>query len=80
VPLPADNHTAGRQSFWPSIARIFVVEILVLLGLSVAVVTYLNWSSEVAWAEFLAASKLAAPAPGPPIQPAKGQNPCGRSA
>jgi hypothetical protein len=79
VPLSADNRTAGRQSFWLSIARIFVVEILILLGLSVAIVAYLNWSSEVAWAEFLAASKLATPAPSSPIQPAKGESPCGRS-
>jgi hypothetical protein len=72
VPLPADQRaSASRRGFWPSIARIFVVEILVLLALLFAIVAYLNWSSEVAWAEFLAASKLAAPSS--PIQVVKGK-------
>jgi hypothetical protein len=50
-----------------------VVEILVLLALSAAIVAYLNWSSEVAWTEFLAASKSATPAPTLPIQAVNGR-------
>lgn len=80
MPSPADNLAASRKSFWPSIARIFLVEILVLLALSAAIVAYLNWSSEVAWAEFLAAGKLAAPMQNPPFQAVKGKTPCDRSA
>jgi amino acid transporter len=68
VPPPAKHRAASRRNFWASIARIFVVEILVLLGLSAAAVTYVNWSSRLAWAEFLAADKLAVPAPNSPIQ------------
>jgi hypothetical protein len=68
----------SRQSFWASIARIFLVEIVVLLALSAAAVAYVNWSSEVAWAEFLTASKLAVPAPNQPVQPVKGKSSCDR--
>jgi hypothetical protein len=79
VPSPADNAKAPRQGFWPSIARIFVVEILALLVLSAAVVGYVNWSSEAAWAEFIAASKLAAPAANLPVLSVKGKRSCTRT-
>jgi hypothetical protein len=52
------KRTASRQVFWVSIARIFLVEVLVLIALSASIVGYLNWSSEAAWSDFLAASKL----------------------
>jgi hypothetical protein len=80
VPSPANNSPASRQSFWPAIARILLVEVLLLVALSGAVVGYLNWSSEAAWAEFKAASKLSAPEPKGPIQTVKGHMPCDRSA
>jgi hypothetical protein len=76
VPPPADYRAASRRSFWASVARIFVVEILVLLALSAAAVTYVNWSSRLAWAEFLAADKLAAPAPDSPFQEVGGKIRC----
>jgi hypothetical protein len=76
VPPSADHRTASRRSFWASIARIFVVEILVLLALSAAAVTYVNWSSRLAWTEFLAADKLAVPAPNSPILEVDGKIRC----
>ena len=78
MPSPANNGTASRQSFWLSIIRILVVEILVLLVLSGAIVAYVNWSSDVAWAEFVAASKQSAPET--PMQTVKGPKACGRRA
>jgi hypothetical protein len=52
-----NKSTADARGFWASIARIFLIEMLVLVALSGAVVFYLNWSSEVAFSEFLAASQ-----------------------
>jgi hypothetical protein len=80
VPSPANNSTESRQSFWLSIVRILLVEILVLLVLSGAIVAYLNWSSDVAWAEFIAASKQPAPEPTTPMQTVRGPKTCGRRA
>jgi hypothetical protein len=60
VASPVNKRTANARAFWASIARIFLVEVLVLVALSGAVVFYLNWSSEVAFAEFLAASQQTA--------------------
>ena len=76
----ANNSTARRRGFWPSIVWILLVEIFVLLVLSGAIVAYLNWSSDAAWAEFVAASKLPAPGPTTPIQAVKGQAHCTRKA
>jgi hypothetical protein len=76
VPPPANHRAASRRSFWASIARIFAVEILVLLALSAAAVTYVNWSSQLAWAEFLAADKLAVPGPNSLIQAVSGKIRC----
>jgi len=73
VPSSADHCPASRQvlvaseapapsrGFWPSIVRIFILEAVLLLALAGAVVFYLNWSSGVAFAEFLAVSKTPAP-------------------
>ena len=41
-------------SFWPSIVRIIILEIVLLLALAGALVFYLNWSSEAAVSEFMA--------------------------
>jgi hypothetical protein len=51
----------------------------VLLALAVAIVVYLNWSSEAAFADFLAASKPSA-APSSSLHAVKGHAPCDRSA
>ena len=75
---PMYKRTAA-QGFWTSIARIFLVELVVLIALSAAVVGYLNWSSEAAWSEFLAASKHA-PGSNAAVHAVRGQSPCDRSA
>ena len=54
---PVNKRTANAQGFWASIARIFLVQVLVLIALSGAVVFYVDWSSKVAFAEFLATSQ-----------------------
>ncbi|HSY55367.1 MAG TPA: hypothetical protein VK834_02850 [Bradyrhizobium sp.] len=51
-----------------------------LLALAVAIVAYLNWSSEAAFAEFLAASQPSAAAPSSSLHAVKGRAPCDRSA
>jgi hypothetical protein len=79
VASPVNKRTAGARGFWASIARIFVVEVLVLVALSGAIVGYLNWSSEVAFAEFLAASQQTA-ASSPVIHAITERRPCERGA
>ena len=76
---PVNKRTADAPGFWASIARIFVVEVLVLVALSSAVVFYLNWSSEVAFAEFLAASRQTAGS-SQVIHPMAERRPCERGA
>jgi hypothetical protein len=44
------------QGAWPTIVRIIILEIAVLLALAGALVYYLNWSSEAALSEFMAKS------------------------
>ena len=80
MPSSANSSPASRQSFWPSIVRIFLVEVFVLLALAGAIVGYLNWSSEAAFAEFMAASKQSAPEAKSPAQTVKGHMLCQRSA
>ena len=70
----ANNSPAKSQRSWPAIIRILLIEVLVLIALSSAIVSYLKWSSDAAWAEFNAASNLRAP--GSPIQTVKGHMPC----
>ena len=50
--------SSASRSFWFSIVRIVILQAVLLLPLVGAVVAYLNWSSDVAFAEFLAASKM----------------------
>jgi uncharacterized protein involved in cysteine biosynthesis len=61
------------QRAWPSIVRIIILEILVLLALSGALVFYLNWSSEAAVSEFMTGESH-------PLQAVKTHLPCDRSA
>jgi len=55
---PKATHRA--RGFWPSIAWIALVEVVVLLALAGVFVAYLNWSSEASFAEFLAATNAQA--------------------
>ena len=77
VPLVSKVPAASR-GFWPSIVRVVVLEAVLLLVLAGVVVFYLNWSSEVAFAEFLAASKTPV-TPSSPLSAVKTQ-PCERGA
>ena len=65
----------SRQAFWPSVLRIFVIQAVVLLALAGAVVGYISWSSDMAYAEFLAAGKAQA-APNSSLQAIKVHLPC----
>ena len=91
MPPSADKDAAGQgqlsgqntrpeswRAFCISIVRIVVLEIVLLLALSGAFIAYLNWSSEVSFAEFLAASATAASHSSP--QPINGHTPCERGA
>ncbi len=80
MPSSAHQSPAHISRFWPAIIRILLVEVLVLLALSGAIVGYLNWSSEAAWAEFNAASQLPAPESSSLVQAVKIQTPCARKA
>ena len=81
MPSSAAHQTPVHVSrTWPAIVRILLVELLILLALSGAIVGYLNWSSEAAWAEFNAASQLPAPAPKGPVQTVNVHTPCDRKA
>ena len=52
------------------IVRILLVQVMVLLALAGAAVRWVNWSSEVAWQEFLSANRpaLAGASRQPPLQ------------
>ena len=73
-----------RGSRWWGAAATGVVELLVLLALGIAVVRYLQWSSDVAQAEFMRATKPSTSDPNPsgefstPVQGLKGRAGCDR--
>ncbi len=79
MPSPVNQRTESRGAFWASIARILVIEIVILIALSAAAVGYLNWSSEIAWAEFLAASQMQALPSTQSLHAVTHRTPCGRS-
>ena len=69
MPSP-DKATQKKHGLdWPRIVGILVVQLAVLLALSGAVIFYLDWSSDAAQAEFMAAIKSSAAAPNHPSQP-----------
>ncbi|THD54689.1 MAG: hypothetical protein E8A46_07380 [Bradyrhizobium sp.] len=80
MPSSAQQSPARHRSSWPAIVRILLVEIVVLLALSGAMIAYLSWSSEAAWTEFKAAGKLLAPDSSSPVQTVKAHAPCDRKA
>ena len=69
---------------WWGAAATGVVELLVLFALGIAVVRYLEWSSDAAQAEFMNAGKPSASDPNPsdefstPVQALKGRAGCER--
>jgi hypothetical protein len=56
-----DNQNLRTSGFdWLGIARIAILQILVLTGLTWVAVRYVSWSSDAAWEEFSGISKPAA--------------------
>ena len=47
----------NRSIDWFGIVRTVFVQVLVLLALAGAVVWYLNWSSDMAWQDFISANQ-----------------------
>jgi hypothetical protein len=82
VPLLGNQDQANRGIDWPAIVRTLLVQVVVVLALSGAVVFYLNWSSDAAWQEFMLAGESSAPDPNhqaqssTPVHVAKGQIVC----
>jgi hypothetical protein len=71
---------------WRRIALILSIQLAVLLALSGAAIIYLNWSSDVAQAEFMSTVKPSASGPkhspqsSLPVQPIEGRTACTRRA
>jgi hypothetical protein len=82
MPSSGDQNPDHRGVDWPAVVRTLLMQLLVLLALSAAVIRYLDWSSETAWAEFIAASKSSVAEPrdrqqsSTPVQTVRGQKPC----
>jgi hypothetical protein len=83
--MPSSEGQSGRSRGinWPGILATLLVQVLVLIALSVAAVTYVNWSSEAALAEFVGALKPSVSDQlrrfSSPIRPVKGRS-CTRRA
>jgi hypothetical protein len=73
----------NNGSYWSGAAGILAIQLAVLFILSVAAIVYVNWSSDAALAEFMAAGKPSAtepsnlPQPGP-LQQVKSRSACPR--
>jgi hypothetical protein len=86
MPLLRSQSPENRGIDWLGIVRTMLVQMLVLVALSVAVIGYLKWSSDAAWTEFIAASKASALEPkhhqhsAIPVQTIAGQPTCFRRA
>ena len=86
MPSMDDQSRISRTIDRLGIVRILLVQVMVLLALVGAVVRYVNWSSEVAWQEFLSANRPALagssskpqPKPQPEVQTVKGKAACAK--
>jgi hypothetical protein len=56
----------SNNTYWSGIAGILAIHLAVLFAVAVAALAYLNWSSNAAVAEFMAAGKPSASEPGDP--------------
>jgi hypothetical protein len=81
----SDKATQKKHGIdWPGIVKILAIQFAVLLAVSGAVIFYLDWSSDAALAEFMAATKSSASGsnhpwqPSTAIQPVKGKTTCSR--
>ena len=73
----------NNGSYWSGTAGILAIQLVVLFALSVAAIVYVNWSSDAALAEFLAAGKPSATEPSHlpqpvPLQQVKSRTACPR--
>lgn len=88
MPSMDDQSRMSRTIDRLGIVRILLVQVMIILALAGAVVRYVNWSSEVAWQEFLSASRPALagassqpqpkPQPQPEVQTVKGKAACAK--
>ena len=88
MPSMDDHSRMSRTIDRLGIVRILLVQVMVLLALAGAVVRYVNWSSEVAWQEFLSANRPALagassrpqplPQPQAPVQAVKAKAACAK--
>jgi hypothetical protein len=84
VPLPDHQSPENRGIDWPAVIRILLLQMLVLMALAGAFVSYVNWSSEQAVFEFIGASEVSAlvpyrrPKTGASTQAVKGPASCKR--
>ena len=82
MPTSDNDSPDNRGIDWMAVARTLLVQILVLIALAGAFIGYINWSSDAAFEEFVAASKPAAPdsnfnpQSATPVQAVKRQVPC----
>jgi hypothetical protein len=84
APMPSlDNQSpTNHGADWLGIVKTALVQVLVLLALSGAFIVYVNWSSEAARADFMAAGKPSATEPNRhpqssvPVHTAKGPKAC----
>jgi hypothetical protein len=86
VPTLGDQGPGNRGIDWLGIARILILQVLVLLALAGAFIRYLDWSSDRAWTDFIAASQAPAQRATPqpqsfaPVRTVKVKAPCARRA
>jgi flagellar basal body-associated protein FliL len=83
--LSSDQASPNNRGMeWPRIVAILLVQLAVLLALSGAAIFYINWSSDVAQAEFMRAlepSMTVRPPQSPtPVQSVKARAACPRKA
>ena len=82
MPSPDNPNRSKPAIGWLGIVETLLLQVLVLLALSAAVVRYVSWSSDAAQAEFTAAGKPALsgpaqqPQPSEPVQIVKGKKIC----
>jgi hypothetical protein len=83
MPLRGTPNPDNRGTDWLGIARTLALQILALLALVGVFIVYLDWTSGVAFDEFVgvgeqsAASLASRPPSANPVKPAKSQVPCG---
>jgi hypothetical protein len=70
LPSSRIQNPERRGIDWIGIVRTLLIQVLVLVALSGALIRYVNWSSDEAFSEFLATSQSSAPAAKPRPQSA----------